>query len=326
VFGGAIRLLGSMSLAVAILFGDAAVASPSNYPTRAIKLIVPLEAGALVDNFARAVAKGLSKRLGQPVVVIDRPGASEALGVESVARSIPDGYTLLTTTQTGVVLDMAMRKDLPYDSRRDLAPVSLLFSAPLWLVTNPAVPVHSVSDLVALAKTEPGKLTYASIGVGSTLHLAGELFKLREGVDILLVPFKGSSSALLDLLAGRVDMMFSGGGSALPQIRAGKLRVLATTGRARSSEMPNVPTMMEAGVPNYNVATWLGFFAPVGTPQDIVDQLNREVGAVLQDSAVKQVAADDSLDVTPSTPAELADRIRSEIPYWTDLMGKMHIQ
>jgi tripartite-type tricarboxylate transporter receptor subunit TctC len=305
--------------------GPAQAQDSSGYPNRPISLVVPLDAGALMDNFARTLAHGLSERLGQPVVVINRPGASEAIGVDGVARAAPDGYTLLVSTQTGVVLDMAMRRDLAYDSRRDLTPVSLLFSSPLWLVANPHVPVTSVSDLVSLAKSEPGKLSYASIGTGSTLHLAGELFDMKTGVNLLHVPYKGMGGALLDLLSGRVDLMFSGSGAAIPQIRSGKLRALATTGPKRSFVLPNVPTMIEAGVPGYSVTTWLGLFGPKGLPKPVVERLNKEIAIVLASDAIKARAVQDSLDVESSTPEQLGERIRSEIPYWTQLVEKLQL-
>lgn len=296
------------------------------YPSRAIQVIVPTDAGALMDNFTRVVTQGLIERLGQSIVVINRPGASEAIGAESVAKASPDGYTLLAATASGLVLNNAMRRDLPYDSRRDFAPVSLLFFSPLWLVTHPSVQANSVQELVALAKAQPGKLTYASIGTGTTLHLAGELFKLTTGVDILHVPYKGTGGAVVDLLAGRVDLMFSGGGAAIPNIRANKVRALANTGPKRSPVIPTLPTMIEAGVPNFNVTTWMGMVLPAKSPRPVVERLNQEIASILKGSAARERAAADSLELAPSTPEELAERIRAEIPYWSEIVQKIGLQ
>jgi tripartite-type tricarboxylate transporter receptor subunit TctC len=295
------------------------------YPEKPINLIVPFEAGALMDNFGRTLAQGLSARLGQPIVTINRPGASEAIGIESVVRAAPDGYTLLVSTQTGLVLNMAMRSAANYDSRKDLTPITTLFSSPLWLVTNPNVKAETVADLVALARSQPGKLSYASIGLGSTLHLAAELFMLRTGVEFLHVPYKGTSSAFLDLLSGRIDIMFSGSGTAIPQIIDGKLRALATTGASRSPVLPDIPAASEAGVSNYNVSTWLGLFGPRNMPASIVDKLNQEVAVVLNSEAIKRRAATDSLEIAHSTPEQLAERIRTEIPYWAEIGKQLNL-
>ncbi|MFM9971022.1 MAG: Bug family tripartite tricarboxylate transporter substrate binding protein [Burkholderiales bacterium] len=320
-----IRML-APQLLCALLLKTALAQSPATYPSRSIQVIVPTDAGALMDNFARVVTQGLTERLGQSIVVINRPGASEAIGAEAVAKATPDGYTMLAATASGLVLNNAMRRDLPYDSRRDFAPVSLLFFSPLWLVTHPGVPVNSVQDLVALAKSQPGKLTYASIGTGTTLHLAGELFKMNTAVDILHVPYKGTGGAVVDLLAGRVDLMFSGGGAAIPNIRANKVRALANTGPKRSPAIPTLPTMVEAGVPNFNVTTWMGLVLPAKTPRPIVDRLNQEVAVILRSNAARDRAAADSLELAASTPDELGERIRAEIPYWSEIVQKVGLQ
>jgi tripartite-type tricarboxylate transporter receptor subunit TctC len=328
--GGGLRSAARFAVALSL---TATLASPSAvqaqpaaaYPGRPITLIVPLDAGALMDNFSRTLAQGLSERLQQPIVVINRPGASEAIGVESVVRAAPDGYTLLVATQTGVVLNVGGRKDLSYDPRRDLAPISLLFSSPLWFVAPAELKAASVKDVVSLAKQSPGKLTFASIGVGSTLHLAGELFKIKTGVDILHVPYKGMGGALVDLLNNRIDLMFAGSGAAIPQIQSEKLRPLAVTSQNRSFVLPSVPTMVESGVPEFDVSTWLGAFAPRNTPAPIIERLNREIAAVLKTEAIDRRARQDSLEVAGSTPEQLGERIRREIPYWTDIIGKLQL-
>jgi len=294
-----------------------------NYPNRSISLIVANEAGGLIDRFARFVATGVSERMGQPVVTLNRPGASETIAVATVARAAPDGYTLLASTQTGVVLSMARPRELSYDSRRDLSPVALIFSAPLWLVVHPSVQAQSVPELVSLAKANPGKIAYASIGAGTTLHLAGELFKLRTGTEILHVPYKGTQSAFVDLLTDRVQIMFSGGGTALPNMRIGKLRSLASTGEKRSFATPNVPTVMESGVPQFNVTTWMAMFAPANVPRPIVERLNREIVATLTSDAGKVLADKDAVDLLASTPDELGRLLRDDITYWTDVISKL---
>ena len=306
--------------------GNSVAQGTPNYPNRSLSLIVANEAGGLIDRFARFAATGLSERMGQPVVTLNRPGASETIAVASVVRAAPDGYTLLASTQTGVVLSMARGRELPYDSRRDLSPVALIFSAPLWLVVHPEVQAQSVAELVALAKANPGKLAYASIGAGTTLHLAGELFKRRTGTDILHVPYKGTQSAFVDLLTDRVQIMFSGGGTALPNMRIGKLRALASTGEKRSFATPNLPTVMESGVPRFNVATWMAVFAPANVPRPIVERLNREITSTLTSDAGKSLAEKDAVDLLVGTPEELGRLLRDDITYWTDVLREVGVE
>jgi tripartite-type tricarboxylate transporter receptor subunit TctC len=304
----------------------ACAAHAQPYPSRPIRFIVPYTPGGLGDTFARAVGQGLSERMGQPVVIDNRPGASQAIGAEATAKAPPDGYTVFMGTQSGLVLNTLAKKSLPYDPVRDLAPISMLFTSPLYLVVNPSVPAKSVKELIALAQAKPGKLTFASIGPGSSLHLAGEMFRTQAKVDILHVPYKGSSPAMTDLLGGQVDMMFEGGVSSLPHVRSGKLRALATTGRRRTGAMPQLPTMVEAGVPDFDITVWFGMVAPVNTPRPIIERLNREVGEILRTPALKEKFAAAGIDITPSTPEELGDRIRADLPYYTKLMREAGIQ
>src|SRR4051812_17062953 len=231
----------SLTQALCLLF-FAGYLQAQPYPSRPIRFIVPYTPGGLGDSFARAVAQDLAERVGQPVVIDNRPGASQAIGADATAKAPPDGHTIFMGTQSGLVLNTIARKKLPYDPVRDLAPVSLLFTSPLYLVVHPSVAANSVKELVALANRRPGKLTFASIGNGTSQHLAGELFRKRAQVDIVHVPYKGSSPATTDLLGGQVDMMFEGGVSSLPHVKAGKLRALATTGRKRTEAMPELPT------------------------------------------------------------------------------------
>jgi tripartite-type tricarboxylate transporter receptor subunit TctC len=306
----------------ALLCGLAAQAQPaaSGYPNRPVRFIVPYTPGGLGDTFARAVAQGLTERMGQPVIVENRPGASQAIGAEAAAKAAPDGYTLFMGTQSGLVLNTIARKTLPYDPVRDFAPISMLFTSPLYLVVHPSVPANSVQELIAAAKSRPGKLTFASIGAGSSLHLAAEMFKARANLDIVHVPYKGSAPAIADLLSGRVNMMFEGGVSALPHVRSGKLRALATTGGKRTDAMPDLPTMAESGVPGFEVTAWFGLVAPANVPRPIIERLNREVGETLRAPATREKFAAAGVEITPSTPEELGERIRSDLPYWMQVM------
>ena len=309
-----------------ILLLLACTVAAQTYPNRPIRFIVPYTPGGLGDTFARAVGQGLTERMGQPVVIDNRPGASQAIGADAAAKSPPDGHTLFMGTQSGLVLNAIAKKSLPFDPLRDFAPVSLLFASPLYLVVHPSVPANSVQELLALAKARPGKLTFASIGAGTSQHLAGEMFRTRGKVDIVHVPYKGSAPATTDLLAGQVDMMFEGGVSSLPHVRAGKLRALATTTARRAEAMPQLPTMAEAGMPDFEVTPWFGLVAPAGTPRPVIERLNREVHALLRSPALAEKFAAAGIEITPSSPEELGERIRRDLPYWTRVMRDAGIQ
>jgi tripartite-type tricarboxylate transporter receptor subunit TctC len=296
------------------------------YPSRPIRFIVPFTPGGLGDSFARAVGEDLAKRLGQPVVIDNRPGASQAIGAEATAKASPDGHTVFMGTQSGLVLNTIARKKLPYDPVRDLVPVSVLFTSPLYLVVHPSVPANSVKELVALARVRPGKITFASIGNGTSQHLAGEMLRTRAKVDIVHVPYKGSSPAMTDLLGGQVDMMFEGGVSSLPHVKSGKLRALATTGRQRTDAMPELPTMAESGVADFDITVWFALVTTAGTPRPIIERLNREVGEALRTRELKEKFAAAGIDITPSTPEELGERIRADLPYYGKLMREAGIQ
>jgi tripartite-type tricarboxylate transporter receptor subunit TctC len=312
--------------ALLLLAAATAVQAQQVYPSRPIRFIVPYTPGGLGDSFARAVGEELAKRMGQPVVIDNRPGASQAIGAEATAKAPPDGHTLFMGTQSGLVINTIARKQLPYDPVRDLAPVTMLFTTPLYLVVHPSVPAHSVKELIALARAKPGTLTFASIGSGSSQHLAGEMLRARAKVDIVHVPYKGSSPAMTDLLGGQVDMMFEGGVSSLPHVRSGKLRALATTGRRRADAMPELPTMAEAGVADFEFTVWFALVAPAATPRPIIERLNREVGEVLRTRGLKEKFAPAGIDIAPSTPEELGERIRADFPYYGKLMRDAGIQ
>lgn len=307
-----------------MLAGPAQAQSASDYPNRPVKLIVAFT-GGLVDTFARAVAQHLGEKLRQPVVVENRPGASQAIGADAAAKSAPDGYTLFIGTQSGLVLTTVARKSLPYDPVRDFTPISMLFTTPFYLVVNASLPAHSVQELVALARSRPGKLTFGSIGRGSGHHLAGEMFAKWANIDILHVPFQGSDRSSVALIAGQIDMMFEGPVSTLPHIRAGKMRALATTAAKRTGVLPNVPSMSEIA-PGFIVVPWIGLVGPAGIPRPIVDRLNREVGDMLRSPATRERFLPIGLELTHSTPEELGARLRADIPEWAKIMRDAGIQ
>ena len=246
--------------------GASAQATAEDFPRRPVTLVVAHTPGGLIDTFARFMAQNLSARWGQAVIVENKPGANQLIATEYAARAPADGYTLLVGTQSSMVFNPIIRQDLPYDAIRDFAPITGLFTTPLYLVVNPGkVTARDVKELVALAKSQPGKLTYASLGLGSSHHLAAELFKSLTGTDILQVAYKGSGPAMTDLIGGQVHMMFEGGASSLPHVRTGKLRALGSTGKNRTEAMPDVPALNES-IPGYELSVWMGLVAPAGTP------------------------------------------------------------
>jgi len=289
------------------------------YPSRPVRFLVPYTAGGALDVFARALAQHFQEKLGQPMVIENRFGASQAIALDAAAKSPADGYTLVMGTQSGLVFLTAARKSLPYDPLRDFASITTLIAVPFIVTVHPSLPVRSVQELIALAKAQPGKLFYASIGTGSGHHLATELFKTRTGVNMVHVPFKGNAQAQTDLLAGQVQVMLEGP-SILPHVKSGKVRALATSGRTRAKSMPELPTVIEAGVPGFDIATWFGMSAPAAVPRPIIDRLSREVGVYLRSPATHEKFAASGYEFLPSTPEEMTERIRTELPLWTKVM------
>jgi tripartite-type tricarboxylate transporter receptor subunit TctC len=305
----------------------ASAQAQGNYPSKPIRFIVAYTAGGLGDTFGRAMSQHLSQRLGQPVLVENRPGASQVIALDAVAKSVPDGYTLVYGTQSGMVFTTAMKKSLPYDPLKDFAAISMLFATPFFLLVHPSIPAKNVLELIAYVKANPGKLSYASVGVGSGQHVAMELFRNQTGLDMVHVPYKGSAPASIDLVTGRVQVMFEGPMLNEANIRSGKLRALASSGTQRMRAMPQLPTVMESGVPTYNIATWFGLQTTAGVPRPIIDRLNQEVGEWLRSTETREKLADQfSLDITPSTPEEMAERISREIPIFTKLMRASGIE
>ncbi len=249
----------------------------ANYPSKPIRIVVPFPAGGTTDILARAVANEMQKAWGQAVVVENRAGAGGNIGSDVVAKSTPDGYTLLVGAVSPQAINVTLYPRLPYDVMRDFAHVTLIAAVPNVLEVNPSVPVKTVKELIALAKSRPGKLTYASSGSGTSIHLSAELFKTMAGVDMLHIPYKGSAPAITDLISGQVNLMFDNLPSSLAQIKEGKLRAIDVTTLKRSLALPDVPTIAESGLPGYDASSWFGMHAPAGTPTDIVHKLSSTV-------------------------------------------------
>ena len=297
------------ALAATSLMGAPAFAQA--WPTRPISLIVPFPAGGTTDVLARAVGQELSKSLGQPVVVESRPGAGATLGADFVAKSKPDGYTLLMGAVHHTIATSVYKK-LPYDFQKDFAPVSTVALVPNVLVVNPAVPAKNVKELLALAKAEPGKLTYGSNGNGTGQHLIGAQFESMGGVQMLHVPYKGSGPLTTDLLGGQITMSFDTITPVLPHIKAGKLRALAVTTNKRSAALPDVPTLDEAGLKGFNLGTWFGVLAPAATPRDIVARLSTELARIVNSPEFRKKMDDIGAEPVGNTPEQMARQIAED--------------
>jgi tripartite-type tricarboxylate transporter receptor subunit TctC len=294
------------------------------YPDKPIRFVLPFAPGGGADISARVVAARLTERVGQQVVVDNRPGAGGNLGTELVARATPDGYTLLWATSS-YGANPALYK-LTYDPVTGFEPVILVTQQPFLVVVNPQVPAKTVKELVAYAKANPGKLNYSSSGVGGIQHLATELFKSMAGVDIVHVPYKGGASTQTDLISNQIQMEFGTILSTLPLVKNGQMRVLAVTTSVRSPALPDTPTLAEAGVPGYAVSGWYGVFAPARTPETIVDKLNKDIVAVLQLPEVRQRFASDGSMVAASTPAQFTEFVRQDVAKWKKLVQTANIQ
>ncbi len=299
---------------LSFIFIQEAVQAQS-YPSRSVKIIVPFGAGGSADVYARFVGARLSDALGQPFVVENRPGAGAVVGSDAVAKSAPDGYTLLMMSNTHTVNETLIPKK-PYELMKDLAPITGVNSQDLMLAVNAEVPANNLREFIALAKSKPGKLNYASSGPGTPYHLAGELFKSMAGVDIVHVPHKGSDQARAALLGHQVDMMFDAISTIVSHTRGGKLKALATTGKSRSAVTPEIPTVAEAGVPGYEATIWLGLMAPHGTPRAVIDKLNAEIVKVLNAADVKKNWGEQGAVPIPMTPEQFDKFLREDIAKW----------
>ena len=296
------------------------------FPAKPMRLVVPFPPGSVTDIASRIVAQKLGGRLGQQVVVENRVGASGGIGVEVVAKAAPDGYTMGLITASTHGLAPALGAKLPYDTVRDFKPVSMIGEAPYVLVIHPGIPAKTVSELVAHARTKPGHLNYGSAGTASIGHLAAALLALRTSIDITHVPYKSTAQSAVDIIAGRLDMQIATVAPTLSSIRDGKMRALATTGKRRMAALPEVPTMIESGVKDYAVALWMAFAAPAATPDAIVQRLNSEMTASLNDAETAEALRKQGLEPEPGPPSLVSTRIREEIETWRTLIAKTGIK
>jgi tripartite-type tricarboxylate transporter receptor subunit TctC len=304
--------------AIGIGLGQHVAAQPSaaQYPARPIRMILPASPGGPVDVIARTVGAGLSEALGQSIVMDNRAGAGGIIGAEIVVHANPDGYTLMFAHSGPLAIEAAMRSKLSYHPLKDFAPVSLVAASPYALIVSPASPAKSVKELVALARSRPGKLHYASGGIGTGIHMAGALFNLAAGISIVHVPYKGAGPSMTALMNGEVDLMFNGVSSALPHVKAGRLRALAISTAQRSPLLPDLPTVAESGL-RYETAGWYGLVAPARTPKAITAKLQSNLRAALSTPQMKERLAAQGIDGIASTPEQLTQHLREELDKWT---------
>ena len=306
------RVLNALLL-VACFAAGAALAQ--SYPSKPLRMVVPFPPGGSADILGRSVGQKLGERLGQPVVIDNRPGAGAAIGAKAVAEAPADGYTLLLGTVSSHAMSPATNT-VGYDPVKDFTPIAEIASIPFVVLVHPGVPVKNIAELVALAKSKPGQVTYASAGSGTSNHLAGELLGMAAGIKMLHVPYKGSAPALNDLLGGQVNAMFDLQLTAMPQIKSGKVRALAMTGAKRSALLPELPTVREAGVPGYEVTAWFGFFGPAGVPKPIVDRLNAELNAIMKLPDIRAKFAELGVETESGSAEEFAGFVRGEAGKW----------
>ncbi len=298
---------------------QAVTGSAQSYPSKPIRIIVPVAAGGIADTFSRVIGLKLSEVWGQPVVAENKPGGGGNIGADAVAKAPPDGYTLLMGFVGPNAVNPSLFKQMPFDALRDFAPIALVMEAEGLLAVNPSVPVHSVPELIALARAQQGKLAYSSGGIGTSSHLAGELFKSMAKVDMVHVPYKGNVPSITDLIGGQVSLSFATMPTVLPHVKAGKLRGIAVIGAERSPAMPELPTVAET-VPGFGVNNWIGLFAPAGTPQDIVNRLNVEVVRVMLMPEVQKRMESEGARFTKKTPEEFGQFVRAESVKWAKVL------
>ncbi len=307
-------------LAASLFCLAATTAWSQGYPGKPIKMIVPFPPAGSTDLSARAVAGKLQERLGQPVVIENKPGAGGNIGGEQAAKAPADGYTLFVGTVGTNAINASLYSKMPFDHLKDFAPVILLSKTPNVLVVNPALPANSVSDVIKLAKAKPGELTFASSGVGTSIHMSGELFKSMAGVEMTHIPYKGSGPMLIDLMSGQVNMAFDNLSAAIQHIKGGKLKALATTGATRAPSLPDLPTVQEAGLAGYDSTSWNAIFVPAGTPKEIVERLNRELNTILTSAETRKFFADQGAESGGGTAEQLSAFVRSETAKWSKVV------
>lgn len=320
-----IRLL-AVAVSIFALLGAGAACGQQAWPSKPIRFVVPYAAGGFADIRARMLGVELAKTLGQPLVIENKPGAGGVLGTDAVAKAAPDGYTIGMGNLAPLAVNVSLMKSLPYDVQKDLAPVILLEISPLILTAGPGLPTKNVKEVIALAKAKPGQIAFASSGIGGAHHLSGEMLRQVSGIDIVHVAYKGGAPAAADLLAGHVPMMFEMGYAALPSIRAGKIRALAVTSAKRLSVLPEVPTMIEAGVPGFESYNWQGVIVPAGTSREIVERLNREINAIIAQPATRDLITGTGSEIGGGTPEAFRAMIRSETDKWAKVVRQAGIR
>ncbi len=309
-----------LALAAGLLAAGTCLAqAPGGYPSRPVRLVVPFAPGGTADTVGRIIGEALTPRLGQPLITDNRSGANMVVGCEIVAQATPDGHTLIIVA-AGFSVNPSLRKKLPYDSLRDFAPVGLVGSGPYLLAVHPSVPAKTLSEFIAWAKARPGKVVYASTGVGSPPHLAAELLRSMAGLDIVHVPYKGGGQVMPDLLSGRIPMFFGSISTLLTHIQAGRLTSIAMTTPKRAPAMPDVPTFDESGLKGYDVTGWYGILAPGKTPRAVINRFNAVLHQAQADAETQKQLTSRGIDPTPTTPEEFAALIKREIPKWAKVM------
>ncbi len=311
-----------LALTLTLLAGGAAA---QTYPAKQVRIVVPFTAGGGTDIAARVLAQKLTERTGQTFLVDNRPGASGIIGTELVAKSAPDGYTLLVGSQTVMAVVPAMYGKLNYDTVRDFAPVIHIIDTPTLIAIHPSLPVKSIKDLIALAKARPGQLTYGGAS-GGTPHLSGVLFGLMAKIDMLFVPYKGESPAIADAMGGQISMVFSNLSTALPMAQSGRLRPLAVTSAKRMASAPEIPTVAETGLPDYVVNTWFGLFTPAATPRAVITKLNADAASALNNPDAKEKLATQGMYVVANTPEDLAALLKIEVPRWARVVKESGVK
>jgi tripartite-type tricarboxylate transporter receptor subunit TctC len=321
---GRAAFFAAASMSLALICAPQALAQ--TYPNKPIKLVVTFTAGGGADFAARAIAAKLNEPLGQPVVVDNRAGGNGMIGNEAVAKSPPDGYSLLLGAAGPMTIVPHLYEKVPVNTLKDFEPIALIATSPFVLTVNPSMAANTLSEFTALARANPGKLNFGSSGTGGAPHLAGELYKSMTGVNIVHVPYKGLAQAITDLLGGQIQVLFADVGLVLPHIKSGKFKAIAVTGRERSLTLPDVPTMMEAGLAGYQAGTWYGLLAPAGTPAPIITRLNAEVRKALALADVKSQFMAQAVDPAPTTPEQFAALIRDDFNKWSKLIKDADIK
>jgi tripartite-type tricarboxylate transporter receptor subunit TctC len=305
---------------------SASAADAPSWPARPVRMVIPFPAGGTTDILGRVAAQKLSESLGQQVIPDNRPGASGNIGTEQVARAAPDGYTLLTAPGSTLTIHPSLYPKLGFDPLKDFAPITILAGVPNLLVVHPSLPARNVKELIALAKSKPDQLNYASTGAGQSTHLSMELFKSMAGVKIVHVPYKGSAPAVTDLLGGHVPMMFDNMPSALPHVKAGKLRAIGVSTSKRSSTAPDVPTVAESGLPGFDVTVWFAVLAPAATPRDITDRLHRTLVKALQAGDVRERLASQGAEPVGNTPEQFTAQMKADLAKWAKVIKDANIK